>query len=61
MRLSKLENLGRSFQVNRISVQCLAKLCVLVKNSINRMLSQRKIRTEYAYGYITLVDAKDRK
>jgi len=37
MRLSKLENLGRSFQVNRISVQCLAKLCVLVKNSINRM------------------------
>lgn len=37
MRLSKLENLGRSFQVNRISVQCLAKLHVLVKNPINRV------------------------
>lgn len=37
MRLSKLENLSWSFQVNRISVQCLAKLRVLVKNPINRV------------------------
>lgn len=37
MPLSKLENLSRSFQVNRISVQCLVKLRVLVKNPINRV------------------------